>query len=305
MKKLLLLLIVFANISVSNACDICGCGTGNYYLGIMPQFQANFIGFRYRSFGFDSHLGGHHDGLFATKEYFQTIELWGRFYPHPRWQVLTFVPYQFNRQETPTKNLYLNGLGDISVLASYNLIQPKIDSLTNQLRHTLRIGAGVKTPTGKSSYAENDVDEVANPNFQLGTGSIDMLLNVIYTLRYQKWGLNTDLTYKINTANAKQYRFGNKVNGTLSLFYVQNIAKNFALMPNVGVYFENSGTDKRRGYTVDNTGGMLVSASLGLETYFAQRFSVGTNYQVPLSQNLASGQIKAKARFSLHLTMLF
>jgi hypothetical protein len=305
MKKLLLLLILFANISVSNACDICGCGVGNYYLGIMPQFQSNFIGLRYRAYSFDSHLGHSHEGLFSSKEYFQSTELWARYYPTPRLRVLAFVPYHFNRQQTDGKSLYLEGLGDVSVLASYQLIVPKADTMNKYLRHNLWVGTGLKTNSGKYNYNENDAAQVANPNFQLGTGSWDFLLNLTYTLRYQKFGLNVDANYKINTTNEQKYRFGNRLSGTVAAFFVQKVTENFAVMPNIGIYAESSGLNYKNKFEVENTGGSMMAMSAGIETYFFKKCSLGFNFQSPIAQNLADKQIKAHNRALVHLTWMF
>ncbi|MDP1051393.1 hypothetical protein, partial [Klebsiella quasipneumoniae] len=80
-------------------------------------------------------------------------------------------------------------------------------------------------PTGRFKYDLNSSEEVANPNFQLGTGSTDFLLNAIYTVRYNQWGLNTDLTYKINTKNSNQYQYGNKLTTALTAFYTKDVGK--------------------------------------------------------------------------------
>jgi hypothetical protein len=271
----------------------------------MPQFQSNFIGLRYRAYSYDSHLGHSHDGLFSSKEYFQSTELWARFYPSRRLQLLAFVPYHFNRQETSEKNLYLRGLGDVTLMASYQLILPKADTINKQLRHNLWIGAGIKTNTGKYNYDENDAAQVANPNFQLGTGSWDFLLNLTYTLRYQKFGLNIDANYKINTTNQQDYRFGNRISGTAALFYVQKITRNLAIMPNAGIYAESSAVNLKNKFEVENTGGSLASLSVGIENYFFQKLSLGVNYQMPIAQNLADKQIKANNRALVHLTWMF
>jgi hypothetical protein len=301
MKRLLLgICLLFTLPTTLLACDICGCGVGSYYFGMMPQFHRNFVGIRYRFSNFDSHVGlaAH----LATREYFQTTELWARYYVRPRLQILAFIPYSFNRQETTTDMLRLQGLNDMMLMANYNLLKMKHDSIPQLFKHNLWVGGGVKLPTGKHQYIESDLSQVANPNFQLGTGSLDFLTNLTYTIRYKKVGINADLTYKINTANKDQYHFGNRLTSNVSLFYVQKVGK-VGIMPHAGVYIENSQIDKRQNKEVLDTGGYFVANTIGLELYY-KRFSIGANYQTPMTQNLANGHIKAHQRGLIHLSFM-
>jgi hypothetical protein len=304
MKKnyLFILFLTLSNFSTI-ACDICGCGVGNYYLGITPQFAKNFVGLRYRNFSYHSHIGM--GKMFETKEYFQTAELWARYYIKPKIQLMAFIPYSFNSQTTIDNTLYINGLGDITILANYNLINTTKDTIFHKIHHTLWAGGGVKVQTGKYHYDENNSSQVANPNFQLGTGSTDFLFNLVYTLRYKNIGFTTDLTTKINTSNSREYRFGNRVNGSLSGFYVRRINSKITVMPNAGIYAEYSNFDNNKGYTVANTGGGLLATSLGLETYFFSKIALGCNYQIPITQNLGEGMLKTNDRFMLNVSVLF
>ena len=303
MKKILLFCLVMLSIELpAGACDICGCGVGNYYFGIMPQFHRHFIGVRYRFSSFQSHLGLSARGLFVTKEQFQTTELWARFYPHRKVQLLTFVPYSFNSQTDNATTRHLSGLNDIMVVGNYNLLNTTQDTLPHLFKHNILVGGGVKLPTGKHTYSESDQQQVANANFQLGSGSLDFLLNLTYTLRYKRWGINTDLAYKMNTKNADGYKFGNRTTTNIALFYVQKI-KQVGLMPHAGIYVEHSRQDVRKGDFVIETGGYLVAQTLGLDLYY-KRFSVGGNYQIPLKQDLAEGHIKSNSRGVVHVTFM-
>lgn len=278
------------------ACDICGCGAGNFYLGIMPQINKNFIGLRYRVSNFRSHVGW--GERFETAEKFQTAELFARLYPAKNVQIIAFLPYQFHEQQEYAATKKLSGIGDASLTASYRLIAQD----SGKVRHQLFAGAGVKLPTGKFRY-EGNSSSVANPNFQTGTGSWDFILTGNYTLRTENVGISTDLSYKINGKNADLYRFGNRLSGNINFFRVTKSRK-IAFMPYAGAYFEHSEYDVSRGEKNENTGGSLMSLNLGADFYFG-RISLGINGQLPLMQNLARGQIMAGNRLNLQALVLF
>jgi len=299
MKKITIMILLTFTIS-AQACEFCGCGVGNFYLGILPQFHRNFVGIRYQVQDFNSHVGLHPS--LATTEHFQSTELWARFYPIPKLQVLTLVAYHFNEQTTTSGKIYLDGIGDIPVLVNYNLINTQSNDPEREWNHNVWIGGGVKVPTGKYTFTDTPT-EVANANFQLGTGSIDFMMNAIYTLRYKKFGVNSDFTYKLNTFNPDRYKFGNKINGTVSMVFIQQVKK-VGLMPNAGVYYEDSGLNKSDDIVISDTGGSALFATGGLEMYW-QKYSLGMNYRKPVEQDLANGRIKAHERMMVHLTFLF
>ncbi len=298
MKRLFFFLLFSISLPTL-ACDICGCGVGNAYYGIMPQSYRNFIGVRYRYRTYDSHLNSQ---LLRTKETFQTTELWGRFYPTQRIQMLAFVPYNFNFQQDAATSARLNGLGDMTILANYNVLNTNMDTLDRAFNHTLLLGGGIKLATGRSNFRD-DGSLGANANFQLGTGSTDFLVNALYTLRYKSWGWNSDVSYRISTTNPDHYRFGNRLSGSTSAFYVTSAGKNLTLMPNVGVTAEYSAEDRKNGVRNSQTGGYATLATAGVETYFG-KFVAGVNFQQPLAQNLAKGDSKAQQRLQVHFTVL-
>jgi hypothetical protein len=57
-KKIIISLMLLCSTAFTSfACDICGCGVGSYYLGILPEFNKRFIGLRYQHKSLQTHLG--------------------------------------------------------------------------------------------------------------------------------------------------------------------------------------------------------------------------------------------------------
>lgn len=302
-KLLFVLMCAGGMVPIAPACDLCGCANGGSYFGMLPQSSRQFVGVRYRTSSFDSHLKSR---VLQTKEYFQNTELWGRFYPFKRVQLMAFVPYFFNRQteKLTGRTFELNGLGDVSVLVNYNVFNTFWDSTyTGHSQHSLLIGTGIKLPTGRFRYDVADPTDVANPNFQLGTGSTDFLLTALYSMRKGNWGWNTDLSYKLNTTNSNEYRFGNRLTANSLVFWTKEKG-GATFMPNAGLYAEIAAQDHIQQKPNARTGGYLCMANGGLEV-FVRNLSVGATYQHPIVQNLSNNEISANARATVHLTLMF
>ena len=302
-KRLFILFVIFSMSSSTYACDICGCGNGSSFYGILPQYHRGFVGMRYKQKQFSSHISS---DVLSTTEDFSTAELWGRFYPSKKIQVLTFVPYHFNSQfrniDKSTESI--QGLGDISILASYNLINTYADTTyKKEVQHQLLAGVGLKAPTGAFAYDPYSVDEVANANFQLGTGSWDIPLNLNYTLKNKNSGINVNATYKINTKNANEYKFGNRTSLAAQAFRMMATQKTL-FMPLIGFYAETFPMDKVEGQLNEFTGGSLLAASAGLETYTG-KLTIGLNLQLPISQKMSDGELKLNYSAMAHVTLNF
>ncbi len=299
MKKLIGIILFFCQLE-SQACDMCGCANSGSFFGVLPQSHMRFIGVRYRSKDFDSHLNSL---MLKSKEHYQTTELWGRFYPFKKTQLLVFLPYNSNKQSMASgRTTKIEGLGDASMMMHYNLRNTFWDSTAHHLYQNLLIGGGIKLPTGKYKYEETG-NEGANPNFQLGTGSVDFILNAIYTIRYLNWGINADLTYKINTKNSNNYRFANRINSSLTAFYTAKIG-NLTCMPTLGTMIEQSNKDTKNAIKNSYTGGWIMTANTGIELYF-KKISFGMSWQKPLVQNLVSKESKINQQTSVHFTVMF
>lgn len=306
MKKwTVILLISFYMPMVSLACDICGSGAGNNYIGILPEFQKQVIGLRYRSNSMLTHLGTAGNNTYlTTNEKYNIAEVWAGWNITPKLRIMISVPYNFNQKTRQGNTHKKNGIGDISLAAFYQLINKDNNAGKGKLlTHNLWLGGGVKLATGNYNPADKSNNAGSTNLFQLGSGSFDFNINGIYDARFQDAGININSNYKINTANKYDYQYGNKFNINTQVYYKISTKKQIIIAPNAGVQYEHSSTDRDENTTVFVSGGNLVSGILGVETVMG-KFTIGVNYQKPVSQSLANGIAKAGNRLMLHVAFV-
>jgi hypothetical protein len=303
MKKIILAVALLAATAASYACDICGCsGSGSQYFGILPWYHNNFVGVRYQYKTFTSHHLPLFDGDVAptTHETFTTTEVWGRFNLNKKLQLFTFIPFNNYKQTGEGADKHVSGLGDVNVMLAYQVVNTGEEK--RNLKQLLQVAGGVKLPTGTFKKSE-DTDPL-NINLQPGTGSIDVPVSVLYTVRYKKTGVSAEANYRYNNANKDNYIFGDRFSSSVKLFQWANLGNENSLLPNAGVTYEKSfedfdGTEKN-----DYSGGHMLSASAGVDAYI-KKFVVGVQFQQPLSQRLGSGQIDAHSRINAQLSYRF
>jgi len=304
-KKIIIIALLFSPLSLL-ACDICGCGVGSYYIGILPEYNKRFIGLRYQHKQLQTHLGAQGNVTpLTTDETYQSAELWGGWNLGKRFRILAFVPYNFNSRSSQASSGSKNGLGDIAVMGYYNLFTQSISFNSKLLVHSLWLGTGVKAPTGKYEPSERlAVTETPN-NFQLGTASTDFTVNAAYDVRLNDLGVNLNVNYKINTANKYEYRYGNKLTTNALMYYKFRLLHKLTLAPNAGILYETADKDiENNKYKVEVSGGHSASLVTGLEVAM-NKFSLGANYQTIVSQELANKRAKAGNRLMLHISVPF
>jgi hypothetical protein len=299
MRRFLLAIILFVSVQQTFACEICGCSSGNYFIGPFPQFKKHFISLRYSFRHFDTHQASDKDQF--SKDLYQTAELWGGYNIGRKWQLLAFVPYNINRQFTDDGVLKSSGLGDVSLIANYKIFNKVADTKKGKrITQKLWIGGGVKLPTGKFDADQDNI--VAEANNQAGTGSVDVLANAMYSLNWGNWGLNTTVNYRVNN-QASSFKFGDRFNSSAFVFRTIDAGSVF-ISPNVGVSYEYLAPNKLNKVKVEATGGNSVLGAAGVEVGI-NKIVLGTNVQLPIFQNLSNGQTKTNVKGMVHVTFLF
>ncbi len=312
MKKLFMAAVLLLAVSVGYACSICGCGGGNFYMGLVPNFKRQFIGVRY-SYA-EYHTSLINDPTQFSHNFYNTVEIWSGINIGKRWQVLAFLPYHYNVQvDDDMGRTIKNGFGDITVLGNYKLFDTRyLKNLPNRSSQQIWIGGGVKLPTGSFSVDVNDsTTTLADINAQIGTGSVDLFVNARHEIRFDHFGINSSVSYKIGLPNSQDYKYGNKLMLNSIAFYRIN-KKALTITPNAGLAYENTASNKLNGqkiYLSDGlnsgayaTGGYTLNALAGAEITIKQ-VTIGANMQLPLAQDFAAGQTKLNLKGMLHISV--
>lgn len=281
-------------------CDVCGCGSSGGGMGYGTIGDSNFIGVRYINQQYRSRDGIYNNSPWID-EHFNTMQLWSQVPLGERFSVNTIVPLHFHsRALVDGSDQEISGLGDVNILASYNLIQTKDTPFVpdeNAIKHSLSIGAGLKLPTG-SYNRENNTGSV-NPSFQLGTGSWDILLASNYSVGYKQYGMGVLANYVIKTENNEQYQFGNQFNYGVNFFRRFENLRMQSYIPVIGLAGEVFGENQSYGIAVQDTKGNVLFGRLGFEADLGI-FNTGINVMLPVAQNLNDGNVEAKSRIGVH-----
>jgi hypothetical protein len=187
-------------------------------------------------------------------------------------------------------------------LGFYQVYNNVLQDSSAKTQHNLMLGGGVQAPTG--NHRALDKDGVPLPiAFQLGTGAWSFILSGAYTLRQKKWGINWSTTYQINTANPEGYQLGNQWSSSMVGFGVIK-AKAWTFAPQGGLQLEHLARNKNRGYDRIYSGGTQLLATASLQCYY-KNIQIGLEYQQPVWQYMASGQVHSEARLMAQFNYLF
>lgn len=313
LSRLWLLLLLATTVQGVYACDGCSANlsifnaelqlnSGKHSIGI--QHQSRFFSATLHESMIDYLKGGNKtdDGHVHTETQVETpyrqiqtnTDIRGTFYVRPKWSIMAIVPitakllYSDDNQYRDGKKLEQHqGLGDVVLMAQYQVLTEGKRLEAKKLKQRLVLGAGVKLPTGK--FNAMGYDNKLRPDLQNGSGSIDFITSANYILRSKKWGVTTMISYKINTANKNGYRFANSLNVDLRGFWMKEF-KRVAIAPSTGLWLEHAGDNRNPDTeTTMPTGGLYLFSTVGFDIYKGN-WGVNLLWRQPVAQQIVKNE---------------
>lgn len=212
-------------------------------------------------------------------------------------RVCTVVPYLRKDLTTLTKNgvsrSSASGLGDIKLTGKYKFF-------SSDTGDQFGLHLGVKLPTGSTEEKDGDGNKLP-PRMQLGTGSTDPFIGILYTKNMTPYWFHANIHYTFTTENPDGYEYGDLLTGDLALQY--QVQSPFVL--NMEINGESAAKDKSHGVEVANTGGSKVFLSPGVQYKPFPGTVLEFSYQAPVWQELNGRQLAEGYRILLGLKYNF
>ncbi|MFM7015527.1 MAG: hypothetical protein ACKOX3_04295 [Bacteroidota bacterium] len=256
MKKYVLVVGLIFQQTISLACDVCGC-----YTGVLPYENKNSIAIysRYRAFKNDYYVGKNDwfpDGSFYKTEHgvsstekvsgyevFRALEIRGRLFFKPKWELNFNLPYIKSVSSEGLKKEMINGVGDFSLNIYRHFAS---ENCNKQCQNRLILGGGFKLPTGRNDFLTSNGQRAELYN-QPGTGSLDYNLMANYALGYKQAGFSASTNFRYNSTNSFNEKLCSIINFSSMLFYKIKVSEDWMVVPSVIGTFE-----KTRGVRIGN-----------------------------------------------------
>lgn len=293
------------------SCDVCGCGVGGNYNGVIPQFGKRQFSLRSAHATFyhpdtPENYSGTHRVLFDHND---QVNLTYRNFYGRRLQWTVEVPVKQATRVQENRTITIHGLGDIINWGHYTVMNTG-DSTDTPWRHIATVGLGIQVPTGK--FMQRDPDKTMLPaNFQLGTGSYAWLAQVYYVVRYRNWGGQVSAYSSQYTTNELSYQPGFKDNEQMQMLYWIPLQrkeeckqKNRSLLLVAGISREHRQHDWEYGAPKSQTGGVQYWWNASADFYLGQTV-ISLYQQSALQSQLPASQPASTWRWGVGMTYVF
>jgi len=296
----------------------------------------------YRSMEAKSSNPGFNIGVFEQFTHFGTIQQDGKDIGNPAGQSLDssitqfILGYQFNDKFGLQLNIpYISrsfkrpsypdgatlvidkgtesGLGDMSLIGHYRVYQ----HLAENTIFVCDLIGGIKFPTGSTSRIKEELSETETPegmpasgvhghDLALGSGSYDGIVGSALFGRWQRYFINSGLTYTFRNRGDFDYQFANDLNWYIKPGGYLWLSHEGTLGLQLAISGEDKGKDNMGGKGIaDDTG--MTSVFIGPEFSFTwkENLSAELGTEIPVANNNTSLQLVPDYRVKAALTWRF
>lgn len=309
MKYLILVFTLAVLHKPALSCDNC-----NVYIGINPNDFEHSVKLVHR---YQSRLGvfnnagqqtllrhGETGKTFYNKkveDFYRNTQMQLKYFVNPRFSLSVHLPFVNNyRSENEVLTSDIKGIGDARVLANYRVVNSTKSDSSRVLNHRLEIMFGAKLPTGQ--FAQADVYGHIDHDLQVGTGSLDPLLGLNYTLMHRQFGLVNAFNSRLKGRSMNDYIFGNTLNFSSNIFF--RTKGNLVLMPIVGYYKELKGKDVMNGKLIDYSE-VNIDYVRAVLSIFYSKFSMSFEILKPINQKRIGNNLSQRDHFNVSFTYYF
>ncbi len=206
-----------------------------------------------------------------------------------------------------TNTVRSNGIGDLKVGAIHRIFR------SDDKKHNWLVNAILSIPTG--SITEEDI--VLQPTgataqkrlaygMQLGTGTYDAILGLVYWGKDKKWGWGAKLVSitPLQSENDEGWRFGNKQTFSAWGSYALNKKVTSTLSLNHTAQGTLEGLDPdilgpSLGAQAENYGGTLTELGIGINWKYRKGHSLGFDYATPVAEDRNGLQLSRDSSLTL------
>lgn len=288
--------LLFAHEAVM-ACSVCRCGDQSFFLNNARQLSAGRFLFSVEHFNTRKSAALHHHedehDLAKALSPFQgqhgepslesqaqnVMQLNVKYGLTSRLTLMASAPYTFNRLSSSAGTETANGLGDPEVTALAQVLE--IGNGT----WLLQVAAGARVPLGASDQ-KDEAGARLEQHLQTGSGAWAGTFSLQLMRNVGAVPLFFGASYQANGTNDHEFAYGN--------VFRFNVAAQRALANAFDLIAEVNGraaNHDQAATTVDeNSGGTVVYFSPGLRLRFGGAFSLRSQVQIPIAENLHGEQ---------------
>jgi hypothetical protein len=288
--------IIMLFVSNAWACTMCGCQSSGLMYVDMGLGKNQTVGLRQfiRNYTALVHDEVDLNAFNHMDEHIQQYDALASLRLNKHLGVFASLPYVHYKLNKDGEKHSYHGLGDALLLGAYTFALQK-NPIAPTLHH-VSVKAGLKLPTGVQNTAQ------FTPLNPIGTGTLDFLYGIDYTLIKTQWVLKSAFLYKQNTYDQDGDKKGDMFSMQHMVHY--QVLDKPDILVGLGSIYEQFGYETVDHYTDKLTGAYIWSLypSIAIKV---KKFTFAHQLYIPVKQDFTSHFVEQEINTQFILTYNF